>query len=165
MTDRRDSAYFFSGSTLIAASLVPQHLIGLVAIFVVMAKFCITMSFNLIIQISGELFPTVLRVTGCGFAQTCGRIMSSTAPFIAYSATAFTELPTLIMGGMALLGGIVAAFLPETMNRPLAETEEDSKHYTGFGIRALMKNITCQCWKHKKEEKWMDEGIEMEVPA
>ncbi len=130
-----------------------------------MAKFCISMSYNLVIQIAGELFPTVLRATGCGFAQTCSRIMGSTSPFIAYSATAFTELPTLIMGGMALLAGIVASFLPETMNRPLAETVEDTKHYTGYGIRALMDNITCQCLKAKKEEQRSDEGIEIEVSA
>ncbi len=91
--------------------------------------------------------------------------MGSTSPFIAYSATAFTELPTLIMGGMALLAGIVASFLPETMDRPLAETVEDTKHYTGYGIRALINNIKCQCWKAKEEEEQNNEGIEIEVSA
>ncbi len=123
------------------------------------------MSSNLIIQIAGELFPRALRTVGFGFAQTCGFLIGSLSPFIAYSAVVSTELPTLMMGGMALVGGIVASFLPETMNRPLAETVEDTKHYTGFGFRALMKNIACQCWKRQEEEEPIDEGIEMEVLA
>ncbi len=121
--------------------------------FVVIAKFGITICWNIVSQVGMELFPTVLRVTGCGVAGTIARIVGSLAPFVAYSAAVFYALPTLIMSALALAAAIVVFFLPETIHHTLPETVEDiKKQGLQVGLKTFARNITCRCLKKEKAE-------------
>ena len=40
---------------------------------------------------------------------------------------AFSALPMLLMGGASILGGLLAALLPETLGSPLVETLEEAE--------------------------------------
>lgn len=73
------------------------------------------------------MFPTVIRSTAVGSSSTCGRIGGFLAPQVAYLATLWKPLPLIIMGGSALIGGLLALVnLPETLGQKLPETMQEA---------------------------------------
>ena len=86
-------------------------------------KFGATGSFAIVFVYTAEMFPTEIRSTAVGTSSTCARIGGILAPQVAYLATSWTPLPLIVMGGSALIGGILAIlFLPETLGYSLPET-------------------------------------------
>ena len=90
-------------------------------------KFGATGSFNIVFVYTAEMFPTEIRSTAVGTSSTCARIGGILAPQVAFLASTWKPLPLLVMGGSALIGGILALFLlPETLGTALPETMEDA---------------------------------------
>uniref|UniRef100_A0A673ZKE2 Solute carrier family 22 member 6 n=1 Tax=Salmo trutta TaxID=8032 RepID=A0A673ZKE2_SALTR len=82
-------------------------------------------SFTCIYLFTGELYPTVIRQTGMGFTSTMARVGSMAAPAVLILEEMLPALPSIIYGGAAVVAGIIAFFLPETLNIPLPDTIED----------------------------------------
>ena len=55
-------------------------------LFVLLAKFGITMSFNISYVIMNELFPTLLKATSFGVCNICARLITILAPMTAIMA-------------------------------------------------------------------------------
>lgn len=60
-----------------------------------------------------------------GFVSTMSRIGSMAAPAVLILDEIMPALPSIIYGGSAVIAGLIAFMLPETLNIPLPETIED----------------------------------------
>ena len=60
-----------------------------------------------------------------GFTSTMSRLGSMAAPAVLILDEVFPALPGMVYGGAALVAGVVACFLPETLDVPLPDTIED----------------------------------------
>ena len=82
--------------------------------------------FQLIFLYTAELFPTLIRNTALGFSSTASGIGSVGAPFVIGLGGI---IPLIVMGGLAIIGGLTGIFLPETLGLPLPTTLEQVLQY------------------------------------
>ncbi|XP_046583400.1 organic cation transporter protein-like [Haliotis rubra] len=95
-------------------------------------KFGASAAFAIIYIFAAELFPTVVRNSGMGGSSFSARIGGILSPYIADLGTIVdgdfgNALPLLVFGAMTVAAGILALWLPETLNRKLPETIDDAK--------------------------------------
>lgn len=60
-----------------------------------------------------------------GFVSTMARIGSMAAPAVLILDEILPALPSIVYGGSAVVAGLIAFLLPETLNVPLPDTIED----------------------------------------
>ena len=81
------------------------------------------------------------RNTGAGFASLSGRFGGIIFPYINYlsklDSPLAKQLPLLVFGILSVIGGLLALPLPETRDKPLAETIEDIENYDEFCRKAM----------------------------
>ncbi|NXR40575.1 S22A6 protein, partial [Zosterops hypoxanthus] len=119
------AALILAGLAILANILVPRDLRTLRTALAVFGKGCLAASFNCVFLYTGELYPTVIRQTGMGMANTMSRLGSIMAPLVKMVGELFPAMPFLIYGAAPVVSGLVAAFLPETRNTALPETVEE----------------------------------------
>ncbi|KAJ8348271.1 hypothetical protein SKAU_G00268600 [Synaphobranchus kaupii] len=88
-------------------------------------------SFTCVYLFTVELYPTVIRQTGMGLSSTMARVGSMAAPAVLILDEVLPTLPSIVYGGSAVVAGIFAFFLPETLNVPLPETIDDAEEKWG----------------------------------
>lgn len=108
-----------AGSTCIVAAFLDADSTGAITAFTLAGKFGASSAFAIIYLYTAELYPTVIRNTALGTASMLARIGGILAPLL---ASLKLPTPLIIMGGSALLAGILAVFLPETLGSSLPET-------------------------------------------
>ncbi|XP_031950700.1 solute carrier family 22 member 6 [Corvus kubaryi] len=118
-------ALILAGLAILANILVPRDLRTLRTALAVFGKGCLAASFNCVFLYTGELYPTVIRQTGMGLANTMARLGSIMAPLVKMAGELFPALPFIIYGAAPVVSGLVATFLPETRNMALPETVEE----------------------------------------
>ncbi|GCB82626.1 hypothetical protein scyTo_0022039, partial [Scyliorhinus torazame] len=121
----QSSSLILAGSFILANIFVPKDLQALRTAFAAVGKGCLACAFSCCYLYSGELYPTVVRQTGLGLVSTMARVGAILAPIIRMSGDYVSFLPLTIYGGVAIIAGITAFFLPETRNVPLPETVEE----------------------------------------
>ncbi|XP_004674142.1 PREDICTED: solute carrier family 22 member 16 [Condylura cristata] len=89
-------------------------------------KFTIGASFGLIYLYTAELYPTVIRSLAVGSGSMVSRVGSIIAPFCVYLSSVWVFMPQLIVGILALVSGLLAVKLPETLGKPLTTTWEEA---------------------------------------
>ena len=72
-----------------------------------------------------ELTPTIIRSTAVGLGSTASKVGGLAAPFIVGFENFKSYIPLIVFGGSSLIGGILAAFLPETLGARLPQTLEE----------------------------------------
>ncbi|KAJ2944014.1 hypothetical protein O0L34_g8340 [Tuta absoluta] len=87
----------------------------------IMARFCINMAYNTIIQWATELLPTPVRASGSSVVHVSGYVGTVLSPYIVFSDRIWKPLPLLILGIIAMFSGGIAIFLPESMGRNLPQ--------------------------------------------
>ncbi|CAK7338321.1 unnamed protein product [Dovyalis caffra] len=85
-------------------------------------------TYNLLFIYTAELFPTVVRNVALGCATQAAQMGAILAPFIVVLGG---SLPFAIFAVCGLAGGLLAFFLPETLNRPLYDTISGMKEGEG----------------------------------
>nr|CAD7588044.1 unnamed protein product [Timema genevievae] len=97
---------------------------------VVFVKFCFTVT-NYVIYLQGiEIYPTCIRQSGTSVGTLVSTSLGMLGPYIVYlGSTTDIRYPYIILGLMALLGSVLSAFLPETLNVKLPETLYDAQHF------------------------------------
>ncbi|XP_074023165.1 solute carrier family 22 member 6-B-like [Numenius arquata] len=118
-------ALILAGLAILANTLVPRDLRILRTALAVFGKGCLAASFNCVFLYTGELYPTVIRQTGMGLANTMSRLGSIMAPLVKIAGEVFPMLPFIIYGVAPVVSGLVAIFLPETRDMALPETVEE----------------------------------------
>ncbi|XVF34107.1 hypothetical protein REPUB_Repub18cG0028900 [Reevesia pubescens] len=82
-------------------------------------------TYNLLFIYTAELFPTVVRNAALGCATQAAQMGAILAPFVVVLGGGF---PFLVFGVCGLIGGMLAYYLPETLNKPLYDTMTGMEH-------------------------------------
>ncbi|KAJ8266127.1 hypothetical protein GJAV_G00126240 [Gymnothorax javanicus] len=128
----QSASLIIAGITILAHFIVPHDMPVLQTSIAVVGKGCLAASFNCCYLYSGELFPTIIRQNGLGWVTTMGRLGAMVAPLILILGEVITWLPAMIYGGLPILAGVIALFLPETLAKPLADTIQDAEERSLF---------------------------------
>ncbi|GIY05872.1 carcinine transporter [Caerostris extrusa] len=110
----------------------------------ILAKFLISGIFLVTDQQSAELFPTVLRTSGIGTGKAIATAATLGIPYITLLNQYGKALPFVLIGLTSFLTGILASFLPETLNENLPQTLTDAE---AFG-----KNQKYFSWTNKESQ-------------
>ncbi|XP_078058936.1 solute carrier family 22 member 6-A-like [Mustelus asterias] len=114
-----------AGSIMLANTFIPKELQVLRTSFAAWGKGCLAAAYTCCFLHTSELYPTVLRQTGLGLVGMMARIGSMMAPIVRLVGDFVPSLPLVIYGGIAILAGVAATFLPETLNAPLPDTIQE----------------------------------------
>ncbi|GIX97827.1 organic cation transporter 1 [Caerostris darwini] len=115
-----------------------------------LAKFLISGIFMITDQQGSELFPTAFRTFGIGTGKAIATAATLGIPYITLLNQYGKALPFVLIGLTSLVTGILASFLPETLNENLPQTMTDAE---AFG-----KNQKYFSWT-KKAEKSKDLAV------
>ncbi|CAG7665288.1 unnamed protein product [Allacma fusca] len=128
-------------------------------ILVMLGKFAIAGSFAVTYNYTAELFPTVVRNSAVGVGAMAARFSGSLTPLITLLDSVSMTLPTTIFGVIAITSGLLALFLPETLNKEMPQTLEDGENFGrgDTGYKTLVK-----CCRDRKDRK--DEPLEIIQP-
>lgn len=85
----------------------------------VMGIFGMAATYNLLFIYTAELFPTVVRNAALGCATQASELGAVLAPLVVVLGE---TVPFAVFGVCGVAGGVVALYLPETMNKPLYDT-------------------------------------------
>lgn len=118
---------FLTGIACIAAGFMNEGTGK--TVLALIGKFGASAGFSVVYLFTTELYPTEIRNTGLGFCCMFARLGGIAAPQVAIylPKVAFRALPLLLMGGCAILGGVLTLFLPETLGSPLIESVGELK--------------------------------------
>ncbi|XP_071798964.1 organic cation transporter protein-like isoform X1 [Asterias amurensis] len=134
---RRPSLSLFflvAGLASITTALLPQKtangtdLTVAILISAMLIKLCIICSYSINTICCTEILPTPIRNLGFGVGAVCGNIGTVVAPFVLYLDEVAPYLPLTIIGALCVLSSILVPILPETKDKPLPETIEDSEN-------------------------------------
>ncbi|XP_062309843.1 solute carrier family 22 member 6 [Osmerus eperlanus] len=120
-----------SGLIIFANIFVPSDMQTVRTTLACLGKAFTSSSFTCVYLFTGELYPTVIRQTGMGFTSTMSRLGSMAAPAVLILDEVLPALPGMVYGGAALVAGVFACFLPETLDVPLPDTIEDVEEKWG----------------------------------
>ena len=102
------------------------------------AKNAASGAFGLIFIYTSELFPTSVRGTGIGLCSLMARVGALATPFMGDLAEVTSEkVPYFLLGGFAIVSGLLCFLLPETLGSTLPENIDD--------IEVLEKNSKSLC--------------------
>ncbi|XP_070201753.1 organic cation transporter protein-like [Littorina saxatilis] len=113
-------------------------------------------AFSIIYLFSAELYPTVARNSLMGASSMVARIGGIVSPYIAQlnevvEGDLGVALPLVVFGGSALVAGLLALLLPETLHNPLPETIDDAINY-GKKNTAKKREGASQAYQNKAFE-------------
>ncbi|XP_067647894.1 organic cation transporter protein isoform X2 [Eurosta solidaginis] len=140
-----------SGVFSLLATLVPPGIYF--AALAIMGRFFVNISYNIGLQYAAEILPTVVRAQGVAFIHIMGYVASIIAPFVVYLEKVSPVLPLVILGGLGIIGGLLALLLPETLNHDLPQTLSDGEE---FGRGQSIWDFPCLTKK-------VDEDSDLEV--
>ncbi|XP_047735277.1 solute carrier family 22 member 12 isoform X3 [Prionailurus viverrinus] len=114
-----------AGLCVLANMLVPHELGALRSSLAVLGLGGLGAAFTCISIYTGELFPTVLRMTAVGLGQMAARAGAILGPLVRLLGAHGRSLPLLVYGAVPVLSGLAALLLPETQSLPLPDTVQD----------------------------------------
>ncbi|XP_064609274.1 solute carrier family 22 member 15-like [Liolophura sinensis] len=122
--------HLLAGLSLIGAAIIhvtTDSYAGYIALtsVIMLGKFSIAATYNLIFMYTPELYPTNIRSLGIGVVSIASRIGGLLSPFAATLSREVPWLPAAVFGGFCLLVALSCPLLPETRGKDLPQTLAD----------------------------------------
>ncbi|XP_075440290.1 solute carrier family 22 member 7-like [Ascaphus truei] len=114
-----------SGISIGVNTVIPTTLGPLRAAVAIIGKGFSEAAFTAVILYTAEMYPTVVRQNGIGYTAFVGRIGVCVAPLVILLDDFWPPLPQVTFCSVAVVCGLVAFLLPETVNVCLPETIGD----------------------------------------
>ncbi|KAM9540833.1 solute carrier family 22 member 4-like isoform 2-T2 [Salvelinus alpinus] len=127
----QSSTLFLGGTVILFINIVPTDLPGVAIFLEMVGKFAITTAFCVVYAVTSELFPTVVRNMAMGTCSMAARIVTILSPFIIYLGNYYKYLPYILIGSLAIFGGLFCFILPESYGRVLPETISQMQQIKG----------------------------------
>ncbi|XP_043407304.1 solute carrier family 22 member 15-like isoform X6 [Chelonia mydas] len=139
---RKTTTFFliFAGFTCIFTMFLPENsgLFFSPTLLALCGKLTVSAAFNIVYIYTSELYPTVVRNAGLGVCSMTCRFGGVLAPFVPSMKSLHPSLPFMVFGISGVSAGFLTFLLPETLNKPIAESIED------------LQSPVCQMLKNKK---------------
>ncbi|XP_020794819.1 solute carrier family 22 member 2-like [Boleophthalmus pectinirostris] len=120
------TANFVAGASCFITVCIPDSMFWFKTAVACIGRLCITITFEMVVFVNTELYPTFVRNFGVSVCSTLCDVGGIVAPFLLYRlAVIWLELPLIIFGSLAILAGALVLLLPETRGVPLPDTIED----------------------------------------
>lgn len=121
--------------------------------FALIQRVTLATIYNIIMQYSAELLPTVLRGRGLAFLRFMGTLGLYLSPSIVYLSLKTPGLPLVVSGALLFVVSAITITLPETLHQHLPHTISEGESF-GKDQRIL----DCPClFKEKKEKEAADD--------
>ncbi|XP_037541581.1 solute carrier family 22 member 2 [Nematolebias whitei] len=120
------SANIIAGVSCLVTAFIPDSMSWLKTTVACIGRLGITMTFEMVVFVNTELYPTYIRNLGVSVCSTLCDIGGIVSPFLLYRlAVIWLELPLIIFGVVALIAGGLVLLLPETRGVSLPDTIDD----------------------------------------
>ncbi|XP_055337550.1 beta-alanine transporter-like [Paramacrobiotus metropolitanus] len=116
-----------AAASSISAVGVPGDVTAAIMALSLSTKFFITLTFLIGELLEDEIFPTVVRAEGHSVTSLLASIAGCLAPFIVHLGYSYVILPLAVFGGLCVVAGFFALFLPETASTDLPQTLKDGE--------------------------------------
>lgn len=128
---------FITGLTGFLLKIMGQRLDPITAVaMVTFARFGIVIAYNSSAQYATEIIPTSVRGQGVVLVHIAGYAFTFLSSYILYLSHFMNYLPSLVLGGLSVLGAGVCLLLPETLHRKIPDTLAEAEEF-GKGERIL----------------------------
>ncbi|UYV77392.1 hypothetical protein LAZ67_15000833 [Cordylochernes scorpioides] len=118
------------GAAVAVAMLgVPQGLAWAETLLTLLGRLAWAASYDVTLQYSAELLPTVVRGRGVAVQLMVGDLGNCVAPFVVYLTEYNTHYPLLVFGAISVVSALLALALPETCTEPLPQSIEDGRDF------------------------------------
>lgn len=119
---------------------IPDSLWYVRAAIAILGKGTSEAAFVTVLLYTTELYPTVIRQNAMGYTNFMSRLGVCVSPLILLLEDVWVTLPQILLCSGALVSGLLALLLPETLNARLPETIEDvespRKNTTSHGVQS-----------------------------
>ncbi|XP_053306451.1 solute carrier family 22 member 15-like [Spea bombifrons] len=115
----------FAGFACIFTMFLPDGFVINQTALALFGKLSVSAAFNVVYIYTSELYPTVVRNAGLGVCAMACRFGGILAPFVPAMKSLNPSMPFMAFGISGLSAGILSLLLPETLNKPIAESIED----------------------------------------
>ncbi|XP_014890856.1 solute carrier family 22 member 2 [Poecilia latipinna] len=120
------TANIVAGASCFITAFIPDRMFWFKTVVACVGRLGITMTFEMVVFVNTELYPTFVRNFGVSVCSTLCDVGGIVAPFLLYRlAVVWLELPLIIFGCLAFVAGGLVLLLPETRGVPLPDTIDD----------------------------------------
>ncbi|XP_034018713.1 solute carrier family 22 member 2-like [Thalassophryne amazonica] len=135
------TANIVAGVACFITAFIPENMFWFKTVVACIGRLCITMTFEMVVFVNTELYPTFVRNLGVSVCSTLCDVGGIVAPFLLYRlAVIWLELPLIIFGLLAFLAGGLVLLLPETKGIPLPDTIDDIEFPNRAKDRTMLQN-------------------------